>query len=137
MCKWLGWVPPKANEISTFAHCQVRVPDELKYSLHQLFFRHGRECVRCRASTGQGAKGWAEGCVIDHLVTRTGARKELGGPLPHPVKVETKEIPSLDAVSDEAKEEVKIDVTITVDSQEQPRTNLRSRNGTRRVSYKS
>jgi hypothetical protein len=43
--------------------------------LHQLFIKHGKTCPRCRAATGQGSKDWDEGCVIDHLVTRTGARK--------------------------------------------------------------
>jgi DNA-(apurinic or apyrimidinic site) lyase len=70
LTKDLGWVPPKANEIKTFAHCQVRVPDEYKYKLHQLFWHHGQECVRCRADTSEKSKGWDEGCPIDHLVTR-------------------------------------------------------------------
>jgi endonuclease III len=77
LCTWLGWVPPTGavNRNSTYAHCEVRIPDELKYPLHQLFIKHGKTCPRCRAATGQGSKGWDEGCVIDHLVTRTGARK--------------------------------------------------------------
>jgi hypothetical protein len=70
LTKDLGWVPPKANEIKTFAHCQVRVPEEYKYKLHQLFWHHGQECVRCRADTTEKSKGWEEGCPIDHLVTR-------------------------------------------------------------------
>ncbi|RDW83835.1 endonuclease III domain-containing protein [Aspergillus mulundensis] len=76
ICKWLGWVPPsKATEITAFSHLEVRIPDHLKYSLHQLFIRHGKSCPRCRAITGQSSAGWEEGCVIDHLVTRTGKRK--------------------------------------------------------------
>ncbi|KAL2871384.1 uncharacterized protein BJX67DRAFT_389037 [Aspergillus lucknowensis] len=76
ICKWLNWVPPdKATEITAFSHLEVRIPDHLKYSLHQLFIRHGKSCPRCRAITGQSSAGWDEGCVIDHLVTRTGKRK--------------------------------------------------------------
>lgn len=76
ICKWLGWVPAsKATEITTFGHLEVRIPDHLKYSLHQLFIRHGKSCPRCRAITGQSSAGWEEGCAIDHLVTRTGKRK--------------------------------------------------------------
>ncbi|KAL2841439.1 hypothetical protein BJY01DRAFT_236374 [Aspergillus pseudoustus] len=76
ICKWLNWVPPdKATEVTTFSHLEVRIPDHLKYSLHQLFIRHGKSCPRCRAITGQSSAGWDEGCVIDHLVTRTGKRK--------------------------------------------------------------
>ena len=76
ICKWLGWVPAhKATEITAFGHLEVRIPDHLKYSLHQLLIRHGKSCPRCRAITGQSSAGWKEGCVIDHLVTRTGKRK--------------------------------------------------------------
>ncbi|KAF7597352.1 hypothetical protein BBP40_006293 [Aspergillus hancockii] len=74
--KWLGWVPPdRAKEITAFSHLEVRIPNHLKYSLHQLFIRHGKSCPRCRAITGESSAGWDEGCVIDHLVTRTGKRK--------------------------------------------------------------
>ncbi|KAJ5180160.1 hypothetical protein N7492_003370 [Penicillium capsulatum] len=76
ICKWLGWVPPtRANEVTAFSHLEVRIPDHLKYSLHQLFIRHGKSCPRCRAITGESSVGWDEGCVIDHLVQRTGKRK--------------------------------------------------------------
>ncbi|MCJ1377844.1 hypothetical protein MMC17_000940 [Xylographa soralifera] len=75
LCKWLGWVPPTATRDTTFAHCDVRVPDKLKYSLHQLLIKHGKECGRCRAITGEGSEAWEEGCVIDELVARTGKKK--------------------------------------------------------------
>jgi DNA-(apurinic or apyrimidinic site) lyase len=76
ICKWLGWIPSeKVNEVAAFSHLEVRIPDHLKYSLHQLFIRHGRTCPRCRAITGEGSEGWDQGCVIDHLVKRTGKRK--------------------------------------------------------------
>lgn len=78
MCKWLGWVPERASRDETYRHCEVRVPDEQKYALHQLFIKHGKTCPRCRAITGENSEGWEKGCVIDHLVTRTGPRK---GPL--------------------------------------------------------
>jgi endonuclease III len=79
LCKWLGWVPEKASRNTTYSHCEVRVPNELKYELHQLFIMHGRRCPRCRAATGEGGEGWGIGCPIDHLVKRTGKRK--GGPV--------------------------------------------------------
>ncbi|KAL2828157.1 amidophosphoribosyltransferase [Aspergillus cavernicola] len=77
ICKWLNWVPADkvVTEITAFSHLEVRIPDHVKYSLHQLFIRHGKSCPRCRAITGQSSAGWDEGCVIDHLVTRTGKRK--------------------------------------------------------------
>ena len=75
LCKWLGWVPPTATRDTTFAHCDVRVPDKLKYSLHQLLIKHGKECGRCRAITGEGSEAWEDGCVIDDIVVRTGKKK--------------------------------------------------------------
>ncbi|CAL5868933.1 uncharacterized protein PFLUO_LOCUS3161 [Penicillium psychrofluorescens] len=83
ICKWLGWLPPSGpvNEVAAFSHLEVCIPDHLKYSLHKLFIQHGKSCPRCRAATGQSSAGWEDGCVIDHLVTRTGKRKA-----PVPVK---------------------------------------------------
>ena len=85
LCQYLGWVPPdnalgprqkKPDRNSTFSHCEVRIPDHLKYGLHQLFLNHGKKCPRCRAVTGQNSAGWAEAnCVIEHLVKRLGAKK--------------------------------------------------------------
>ncbi|WEW61473.1 endonuclease III [Emydomyces testavorans] len=80
--KWLGWIPSeKVNEITAFRHLEVRVPDHLKYSLHQLFIFHGKECPRCRAMTSTANEGWEKGCIIDHLVKRTGKRKSDGSGL--------------------------------------------------------
>ncbi|RMZ74398.1 gpd family base excision dna repair [Pyrenophora seminiperda CCB06] len=94
LCKWLGWVPPPGDPTglapgskgtfagptrnSAYAHCEVRVPDHLKYPLHQLLIRHGKTCPRCRAITGESSEGWDDGCPIDHLVQRTGGRKDAG-----------------------------------------------------------
>jgi DNA-(apurinic or apyrimidinic site) lyase len=78
ICKWLGWLPSdgkRLSEVTAFGHLEVRIPDHLKYSLHQLLIRHGKNCPRCRAITGEKSEGWDEGCVIDHLVRRTGKRK--------------------------------------------------------------
>ncbi len=78
LSKWLGWIPPDvgADPISTFRHLEVMIPDVLKYSLHQLFIKHGKACPRCRAITGPNSEGWDKGCVIDHLVKRSGPMKE-------------------------------------------------------------
>ncbi|CAF9926069.1 MAG: hypothetical protein GOMPHAMPRED_004050 [Gomphillus americanus] len=50
LCRWLKWVPTQqVSANNTFAHCDARVPDELKYSLHQLMILHGQTCKRCNA----------------------------------------------------------------------------------------
>lgn len=94
LCKWLNWVPPAGDERglapgakgtfagptrnSTYAHCEVRVPDHLKYPLHQLLIKHGKSCPRCRAITGESSEGWEKGCPIDHLMQRTEEKKGGG-----------------------------------------------------------
>ncbi|RDW80100.1 hypothetical protein BP6252_04738 [Coleophoma cylindrospora] len=84
-CKWLGWVPPTATRDQTFSHCEVRIPDHLKYPLHQLFLRHGKTCGRCRAATGTGSIEWKNAnCPIDHLMKRTEAKKLVGTKKPTP-----------------------------------------------------
>jgi len=76
-CKWLGWVPPNATADQTFNHCDLRLPDHLKYGLHKLFIKHGKTCYKCRANTNPGSKDWeaAESCPIEHLVDRELTRK--------------------------------------------------------------
>ncbi|KAK4550764.1 hypothetical protein LTR36_000343 [Oleoguttula mirabilis] len=82
LCQYLGWIPkttkkgqPKVDRNTTYSHCDVRIPDEFKYPLHQLLIKHGKTCARCRAITGQSSAGWEEGCPIEHLVARHGAKK--------------------------------------------------------------
>jgi DNA-(apurinic or apyrimidinic site) lyase len=75
LCKWLGWIPDKASEVTAFSHLEVRIPNHLKYSLHSLLIKHGKTCPRCRAATGENSVNWDQGCPIEHLVKRTGARK--------------------------------------------------------------
>ena len=76
LCVWLGWVPPSTREYRTFGHCDTRVPDELKYSIHQLLIDHGKTCGRCASGADKGTPGWEDGCVIEHLVNRIPIRKE-------------------------------------------------------------
>lgn len=86
-CKWLGWVPPSATRDQTFSHCEVRIPDHLKYSLHQLFLQHGKKCPRCRANTSAGTEEWKQAdCPIEHLVSRNETRKQLQ---PKPTKAKS------------------------------------------------
>jgi endonuclease III len=82
LCQYLGWVPkttkkgqPKVDRNTTYSHCDVRIPDEFKYPLHQLLIKHGKVCPRCRAATGQSSADWEDGCPIEHLVKRHGAKK--------------------------------------------------------------
>jgi endonuclease III len=71
-CQWLGWVPVKANELDSFNHCEFMVPNHLKYSLHQLFIRHGQQCFKCRKTTKPGTTEWNEApdCPLEHLLNR-------------------------------------------------------------------
>lgn len=108
LSKWLGWVPSPGDPAglapgakgkftgptrnSTYAHLEVRIPDDLKYPLHQLFIKHGKTCPRCKAITGENSERWDDGCVIDHLVKRSGSRKGIGaGPLKRKKRAKSEE----------------------------------------------
>ena len=73
----LRWLPLNAShENHAFMHLDKKVPDELKYGLHQAFWHHGQICVRCKAGSNSKTKGWNETvCPIDHLVDRS--RKDV------------------------------------------------------------
>ncbi|KAK4695012.1 hypothetical protein P7C71_g2661, partial [Lecanoromycetidae sp. Uapishka_2] len=85
LCQYLGWVPPdesrapgqkKVDRNTTFSHCEVMIPDHLKYGLHQLFLEHGKNCGRCRAITSMNSAGWKDAnCPLEHLVKRLGKKK--------------------------------------------------------------
>jgi endonuclease III len=69
----LRWLPLHVTNVDhAFMHLDKRVPDELKYGLHQAFWHHGQACIRCRAGTDENTKGWKETkCPIEHLVKRS------------------------------------------------------------------
>jgi endonuclease III len=72
LCRWLNWVPENASPKTTYMHCEVRVPSELKRPLVEVLVKHGMNCPRCKSTTGEGSKGWEKDCPIEHLVKRTG-----------------------------------------------------------------
>ena len=104
MCKWLKWVPPRADPNDTFSHCEVKVPDHLKYPLHQLFIYHGKGCAKCRAITSEGTEGWEKAdCPLEHLLERVGKRRAAA---PNRKKIGKKAKGEVqDEVKDEASDE--------------------------------
>lgn len=136
LCQWLGWVPKKANRDTTFMHCEVMVPDELKYPLHQLLIQHGKKCGRCRAITGESSEGWGKGCVIDHLVKRTGVRK--GGTSPDKAKKNKKAKKGDDSDENDEDEDQDTDTNGEEDSNvETPAKTKAKRTRPRRTSTRS
>lgn len=103
LLQYLRWLPGpssgvRLSEINAFRHVEVRVPDELKYSLHKLFVMHGRMCPRCRVPPRVAPEGYS--CPIEALVVRrrnknVGGRKGKGkGTGKRKVKKEEKEVES-------------------------------------------
>ena len=45
----LGWRPKNASREETYAHLNVKIPDEDKYGLHILLVGHGKKCDECKA----------------------------------------------------------------------------------------
>ena len=91
LTRWLGWTPPdqtarglmkrgecKSAQVtrnSTYAHLDVRIPDDLKYPLHYLFIRHGKNCGWCSAKAGKESKVGT--CPLAHLMKGKGRSKGL------------------------------------------------------------
>lgn len=48
--------PPPVTRNTTYAHLDVRIPDELKYPLHYLFIKHGKTCPECSAKPDRKTK---------------------------------------------------------------------------------
>jgi endonuclease III len=46
--KRLGWVEPKASAVAVQRRLTPRIPPEIRYELHMLFIRHGREICKPR-----------------------------------------------------------------------------------------
>lgn len=51
---YMGWRPEKATREQAQAHLDATVPDYLKYPLHILLIKHGKDCERCRGRGGGG-----------------------------------------------------------------------------------
>lgn len=45
----LGWRPKNCSREDTYAHLNVKIPDEDKYGLHILLVGHGKKCDECKA----------------------------------------------------------------------------------------
>ena len=72
LCSWLGWVPKNATRDESFSHCEVRIPDDLKYTLHQLLIKHGKSCPKCQMKANKGTQdpSFGSSCPLEHLVSR-------------------------------------------------------------------
>lgn len=71
LSKWLGWVPLEAKDELVFAHVDARVPNHLKYALHQLFIQHGKDCILCRDDKNEEKEGLADiVCPLEDLLDR-------------------------------------------------------------------
>lgn len=64
----LGWLPPEClnDPNQAFYHLNDRIPDDIKYALHNSFIRHGRGCIKCSPSGISAAA--VSHCSIDELV---------------------------------------------------------------------
>ncbi|KAG7291620.1 hypothetical protein NEMBOFW57_001639 [Staphylotrichum longicolle] len=109
-CRWLGWVPEKADPDNCFRHGDFMVPDHLKYGLHQLFIHDGQVCFKCRKATKPGTKDWNEApdCPLEHLLDRS--KDEAGTKAKQPKKVKEEassgaDDSGSDGVSDDGEEE--------------------------------
>lgn len=94
LLQYLRWLPSpssgvRLSEINAFRHVEVRVPDELKYSLHKLFVMHGRMCPLCRVPPRVAPEEYI--CPIEALVVRRRNKKVGGGKVNGKRKVKKEE----------------------------------------------
>ena len=65
----LGWVPKSASRDQTYEHLNEIVPDEIKYELHVLLVRHGKdyrnEVKVLRAAVREG-RDFSAGAALAH-----------------------------------------------------------------------
>lgn len=73
----LGWRPKTATRDETYAHLDVRIPDEEKYGLHILFVKHGKVCDECKA----GGKNLGK-CELRKAFKEKAKKGEISGPEP-------------------------------------------------------
>jgi hypothetical protein len=79
LSKLLGWVPTRAtggiDRVRAQAHLELRIPAELKYSLHVLMVHHGRVCSGC-GPAGRG--GGVGACILKtYLREKKGVKTEV------------------------------------------------------------
>jgi len=132
LTKWLGWVPTeqKAKAMAkaeaketgekvksatvtrekTYAHLDVRIPDDLKYPLHYLLIKHGKHCPWCSAKAGAASKVGT--CPVAHLMTGKGRNKGLAKGVKSEVEDEADE-------EDEEEQEQEEDDDVEVKSEEE------------------
>lgn len=62
----LNWFPHGAHVNKAAMHMDFRIPNEIKYELHQAFWHHGRTCFRCKSGTNEKSNGYREAkCPIE------------------------------------------------------------------------
>ncbi|KAI8816727.1 DNA glycosylase, partial [Fimicolochytrium jonesii] len=81
----LNWVPQKANREQAQAHLDVRIPEDIKHSLHCLLVTHGKSCKDC-AANGRLSKPDSGPCPLIPFLrgARKGAQGEGGDVPPEP-----------------------------------------------------
>ena len=80
LVKWLGWVPKDCPHPDiACAHLDVKIPDQLDFALHQLFWHHGQRCARCKArTTHESVNSEASVCPIEEYLERSRPEKKPG-----------------------------------------------------------
>ncbi|CRK40527.1 hypothetical protein BN1708_008252, partial [Verticillium longisporum] len=97
----LGWRPKSASRDETYAHLDVRIPDEDKYGLHILLVKHGKVCDECKA----GGKNLGK-CAL-RKAFREKAKGVAGASPALPDEDEDRNGDAKEETKDKVKEEVK------------------------------
>ena len=71
----LGWIPSewddKKDRNLACMHLDFHIPEDLKQSIHQAFWKIGQDCVQCRAKIREDTKEWEEcQCPLKDFIVR-------------------------------------------------------------------
>jgi len=79
LARFLNWVPPdKATRETAFWHLDAKLPGEHKYALHQLFIKHGRTCIWCKAGGPLNYEDYRKKKSKEEQESGNGVKKEDG-----------------------------------------------------------
>lgn len=74
--KQLSWIPKSFSRVEAYEYLNSQIPDDVKYDLHVLLVRHGKECRQCQSKPVVVTSGKGMVCVIKQLAREFQANKK-------------------------------------------------------------
>ena len=65
--KQLSWIPKSFSRVEAYEYLNSQIPDDVKYDLHVLLVRHGKECRQCQSKPVLVTSDKGVVCVVRQL----------------------------------------------------------------------